>query len=161
MHFMKRTLLCSLFATSVIMWATCSGRAQDPSFEVKIGSPTAVFTAGSVVRLDVTLINNSQQALMFSDPRCNPVKAGITVRDDRQTIVKLRDELQGPIRTCGFGDFLEPTKSVTLSLNIARWFDLGRPGRYFIQYSPTGVGNGNVRKTNQSNIFEMHVVQGN
>lgn len=154
-----RTLVHLLLATSVITSAAYSGHAQEHSFEVKIASPTAVFMVGSPVRVDVTLLNHSQQMLSFHDPRCTP--AGITVRDDQQSILKVRDEfLRGDVILCGFSDFIEPSKSVTLQLNIARWFDLSRPGRYFIQLAPTGVSRDKTRETQKSNVLEIKIVQG-
>ena len=154
-----RVLVNSLVTTSVITLAMCSGSAQEPSFDVKIGSPTAVFTVGSPVRVDVKLTNHSQRTLGFHDPRCTPPE-GITVRDDHQSVLKLRDEfLRGDLIGCGFSDFLDPSKSVTLQLNIARWFDLSRPGQYYVQIAPTGVSRDNKRETRKSNVLEIQMVR--
>jgi hypothetical protein len=152
-----RTLVCLLLVTSAVTLAMRSSRAQEPSFGVKMSSPTAEFTVGSPIRVNVTLVNHSQRMLSFFDPRCRPTR--ITVRDDNQAVLELRDEFrQGDFITC-VSQFLDPSKSMTLQLNIAKWFDLSRPGRYFVQLAPTGVSRDGTRETQKSNVLEIRIAQ--
>jgi hypothetical protein len=153
-----KTLVCLLLATSAVTLPIRSSCAQEPSFGVKISSPSAEFTVGSPIRVDATFVNQSQQMLSFFDPRCIP--KGIGVRDDNQTVLELREEFRqgGGFITC-VSQFLDPSKSVTLQLNLARWFDLSRPGRYFVQLAPTGVSRDGTRETQKSNVLEIRIAQ--
>ena len=140
-----------------------SAGAQTPQFEVALSSSNLVFTNGSpVMRVDIAISNHSDQVLYFIDPRCGPDAAGTTVRDDHLTPVVVLEQWTRPDRIpCNHGGAVDPSKSLTLPLNIAKWFDLTRLGRYFIQAT---VKCGNLKDTvekHTSNVFTIDIVEPN
>lgn len=139
-----------------------SGRAQEPTFEVKLSTPTAVFTVGSAVRVDITINNLTNDLMIFADPRCRPQAANVTVRDEHGAILEPRNEwsertLTTAARPCAGGQAVPPFRSNTLFLNIARWFDLSTPGRYFIQAEPAWRDDKNTRHAQKSNVLEIEI----
>lgn len=155
----KRMLFDWLLAASVVMSVLYPAHTQEPSFDVVISSPTAaVSTEGTPVRVAVTIVNHSQERWNFAEPRCEP--KAVTVRDDHETVLELRAEFREVgVRACGFGTLIFPSKSYRTELIISRWFDLSRPGRYFVQVAPTGVSDSNRRETEKSNVLEIQIVQ--
>ena len=82
---------------------------------------------------------------------------------DGQAALATPDRFRGrqirlPLRR---GGGVDPSKSQTLPLNIAKWFDLTRPGRYFIQATVKG---GNLKDTvekHTSNVLTIDIVEPN
>ncbi|HEY2468051.1 MAG TPA: hypothetical protein VGI45_09435 [Terracidiphilus sp.] len=60
-------------------------------------------------------------------------------------------------RPCNHGGGVAPSKRATLFLNIARWFDLSSPGRYFVQVAPEGHFFDDTRQTQKSNVLEVDI----
>jgi len=155
----KKTLFNFSVAAFLAMAVVYLAPAQQPSFEVVISSPTAVSTEGTPVRVAVTIVNHSRENFLFHEPACGPEAAGITVRDEHRTVLEPRVEFRERPDTipCGFGAFIEPAKKYSRQVAISRWFDLSRPGRYFVQAAPAGRS-GNVSETQQSNVLEIQIV---
>jgi hypothetical protein len=131
-------------------------------FEVKLTTPTVTFTVGFPVRVDITIANHSQQLLSLIDPRCEPEAARMTVRDSQHALLQPRDRwskesMETAARPCGHGEGVAPSKSITLFLNIGRWFDLSRPGQYFVQVAPEVALFDHTRQTQTSNVLEVEI----
>jgi hypothetical protein len=143
--------------------ATFEMRAQaEPSFDVTISSPARVFVTGSLIRLDVTIANRTDHVLLLRSSRCGPKAAGITIRGDQQNALEPRREFrEAPDQIpCNLGGGVTPSKSVTESVVIGRWFDLSRPGRYSIQLDRRIFTASGVPETRKSNILEIEIVAG-
>jgi hypothetical protein len=161
-HFMgtaKRVLIPMLLTAIVLTSSVCAGLAQGSLFDVRISSRQTTFTQGTPVLVEATVVNHAQSLLVIHDPRCGPIYASITVRDENQQLLEPRDEWRPRPDTipCGLGAMIRPSTSNSFQLNIARWFDVSRAGRYFIQMTPTASFEHDVRQTEKSNVLEIQI----
>lgn len=160
---MTRWLAYCFITASMFSFLLRSAGAQTPLFGVTLDSSTPVFTVGSsVMRVDITISNHSDQLLVFRDPRCGPDAAGMTVRDDHLTLVVQLEKWTQPGRIgCNHGGGIKPSESMTLPLNIAEWFDLSRPGTYFIQVTLKGGNLNGTAEKHTSNVLTIDIVEPN
>ena len=134
---------------------------QEAAFSVAISSPAASFTVGSPIRLDITIVNHSEQLFMFVASGCGPRQAGIIALDYNQNVLLPRARLQerhGP-RLCNIGGGLGPNEKTWESINLAEWFDLSRAGRYSLQLNKSGNGSAAGPVVRHSNVLEIEIVK--
>jgi hypothetical protein len=135
--------------------------SKEPAFDVTISSAATVFTVGSPVRVEITIVNHSDRTLLFVNSRCGPKEAGIIVRDDHQEQLLPRERWreETDTRPCNLGGGVGPHKNVEEAINVAEWFDLSRAGLYSIKLTKTNAGTADTREARESNVLKIEIVE--
>ena len=107
----------------------------DQPFTDVISAPVTTIESGSIVRLDITIHNNSSKLLFLIDNRLAPQKAGISIVDSNGDQLSPREQFKPgkPVIRSGLGMYIDPGKSLTESVDLNKWFDLTKPGQYTVQ----------------------------
>jgi hypothetical protein len=155
------TLLVHLLAMLAFPSFLASGFSQEPAFDVTISSSASAITLGSPVRVDITIVNHSDRVLLFRSIGCGPVAAGVILLDNQQNQLQpFKDWLESPDKIpCNIGGGVGPHKKVQEVINLAKWFDLSRAGKYSVQITKTCAGNADTpREARKSNVLEIEMV---
>ena len=133
--------------------APCSQPVSQPFTDV-ISAPATTVKSGPIVRLDITIHNNSSRLLFLVDNRLAPADAGISIWNSSGGQLSPRDQFKPGTPTFGshFGMYIEPGKSITESVNLNRWFDLTKPGQNIVQASKKIPGSQSVVESNKLTI---------
>jgi hypothetical protein len=126
------SIVTVVFAISAL---ACSGQAEAPSFRVKIALPNPTLRAGSPIRLDMTVQNETNQVLITNSIRFGGRQSGIVVRDHEGKAMSYKDDPAPDSiqKVTGASLGVGPGKCATESVNLSRYFDFRAPGQYSIQ----------------------------
>ena len=153
----------TLLAMLAFLYSVASGFSQEPAFDVTISSSTSAITVGSRLLVDITIVNHLDQVLLFRSSRCGPAAAGVILRDNQGSQLQpLEYWRETPDKIpCMIGGGAGPHQNVQESIDLARWFDLSKPGEYSIQITKTISIAADTREARKSNVLEIKVVERN
>jgi hypothetical protein len=136
--YLSRTLRhrLALLLNCLILFALAT-KAQNPksSLDITLRCSSPVVKSGQAVLVYAAITNESNEHLLLRDPRLGPKEAGVTVSDSNGKKLRPIRGLE-PDRTVGpSGLGLAPNKSALVVLPVGQWFDLTKPGTYYVQIS--------------------------
>lgn len=141
---LSRVILCaqSLGMLALAIAATYAG-AQDTnkSFAISIATPNATFASGSLIRLDITLTNNTNERVILPNIRRGPEDVRLQPRDSAKR--------EPNSRGSSFSTIIPPKRCVTNSIGVEKWFDLSKPGQYSLQLRIKALGSVEVVESNK------------
>jgi len=119
----------------------------DAAFTVSIAAPKTSLASGTPIRLYVTVENHTSQRLWLNDVRAG---FGVSVHDGQGNLLK--SALDGPYVGSRFAEIVEPGKPQTELLNVAKVFDLTKPGNYSVQAEMKDMGTKELARSNSVTI---------
>jgi hypothetical protein len=164
----RRSCRWFLFSFSTLVLATGVSASQSP-FSLKIAEPTGPQKSGSELRLRITVTNTSDREITFiTTPGQVPeddFQYELMVRDERgqsappSAFMRTRDPRLPMYSGSRIGKSVRPSESFVDEVNVTRFFDLSRPGKYTISVARPNpprqnLGDGKV----QSNSVTVTVV---
>jgi hypothetical protein len=120
----------------ILLTALCVGAQESgPSFTASIKAPRTAVSGESAIPVGITLSNQTPRLVFVEGLRTSPHGAGITVWDSEGTeLLPVESARDTPgARRSGISTVIPPSKSITEFVNLAKWFDLSKPGDYTLQ----------------------------
>lgn len=124
---------CLLYLLTLLSIPNLFSQSVNQAFTDVISAPATTMRSGSIVRLDITIKNNSSETIFLPANRLGPKEAAISIWDSNGSQLATRDEFKSYVLHSSFGVFIDPGKSMTESVDLNRWFDFTKPGQYTVQ----------------------------
>lgn len=142
-----RAVAVSVILSLAIVHA--GAQAATPSFSISIELPNATLESGSPIRLDITIENHLNQGPFLSSNRTwrGAVSEITVLTSEGQRVGPLHKPQPGE-RQSGLGIGLGPHESSSESLNLGRFFDLTKPGKYSVQVKKRDPENNRIVESN-------------